>query len=378
MSHGYSVRRSMSHLGLWGKLDRANVPFSFDLELTARCNNNCRHCYINLPSRDRTAEANEMTPTEISRIADEAAAIGVIRCLITGGEPLLRPDFPEIYVLLKRKGFLVSVFTNATLITPEHVRLFRQLPPSLLEITVYGATRETYEKVTRSPGSFAAFRRGLDLLEGGGVPVRLKAMAIRSNVHELQAIREFCKQRTRDYFRFDPLLHLRYDRNPVRNAEILAERLTASEIVALERDDPERSEALRKGCDVLINPKLAETESKELFFCDAGRGTFCVGHDGRFRLCSSLWHPDCLFDLRKDNLIEALRKFVPRVRKRSSRDPQYGMRCRICPIINLCLWCPAHSYLETGEMDQPVDSFCTVARARADNLRESGETGKRA
>ena len=76
---------------------------------------------------------------------------------------------------------------------------------------MYGVTPATYEAVTRRPGSFANFRRGLDLLLENGVPVRLKAMALRANVHELPEIARFCRARTSDYFRFDPHLHLRFD-----------------------------------------------------------------------------------------------------------------------------------------------------------------------
>src|SRR5450756_1526394 len=69
---------------LWDKLKDKRVPLSFDLEVTARCNNNCRHCYINLPANDRTARAKELSPAEISRLADEAVALGAMWCLITG------------------------------------------------------------------------------------------------------------------------------------------------------------------------------------------------------------------------------------------------------------------------------------------------------
>ena len=117
------------------------------------------------------------------------------------------------------------------------MELFRRYPPRDIEVSVYGATRETYEAVTRRPGSFDAFVRGLDLLLGGGLKVRLKAMALRSNVRELEAISRFCRERTKDYYRFDPLLHLRFDGDPVRNAEIKAERLSPEEVVAVERAD---------------------------------------------------------------------------------------------------------------------------------------------
>ena len=71
-----------------------------------------------------------------------------------------------------------------------------------------------------------------DLLLQAGVKVRLKAMIIRSNMHQLEEIFRFCRERTKDYFRFDPELHLRYDHNPQRNSDILAERLSPEEVVA--------------------------------------------------------------------------------------------------------------------------------------------------
>jgi radical SAM protein with 4Fe4S-binding SPASM domain len=354
---------------LWDKLKGKRVPISFDLEITARCNLNCRHCYINLPIFDRAAQAQELTPDEILRIAAEAGQMGAVWCLITGGEPLLREDFLAIYLGLKRLGLLISVFTNATLVTEEHARLFRRYPPRDIEVTVYGATRETYERVTRRPGSFAAFMHGLNLLFDSGVRVRLKAMALRSNLHEMTEIARFCREYTKDYFRFDPGLHLRFDRDPSRNADIRAERLTPEEIVTLERADGERFSALQKGCDKLIIEEFAHIGCDHLFHCGAGKGSFSVSYDGKFRLCSSLWAPETMYDLRKETLREAWEQLVPRVRDMRSQRREFLERCRRCPIVNLCLWCPAHSYLETGELDTPIDYFCQVAHARAAALQ---------
>ncbi|MGA9349078.1 MAG: radical SAM protein [Anaerolineae bacterium] len=355
---------------LWDKLKDKRVPLSFDLEITARCNNDCRHCYINLSAGDRAAQAQELTVAEIADIADQAVKLGALWCLLTGGEPLLRLDFADIYLALKRKGLLVSVFTNATLVTEEHARLFRKYPPRDVEVTVYGVTRETYEAVTRKPGSFDKFMRGLNTLFDTDVRVRLKAMALQSNLHEFDAIAAFCRARTKDFYRFDPQLHLRFDGDAQRNEEIRAERLTPAEIVALERADPERFNALQKKCDTLINDDFAHIGCDHLFHCGTGSGSFNVSYDGLFRLCSSLWHPDCVYDLRKGSLTDAWHNFVPRVRDTRSNRREFLEKCRVCPLINLCLWCPAHAYLETGEMDMPVSYFCEVAHARAEVLRE--------
>lgn len=377
-------RLDIQDFPLWGKLAARRRPLSFELELTARCNNDCRHCYINLPAGDRAARDAELTLDEVLALGREAAELGALWVLLTGGEPLLRDDFAEVYVGLKRLGLLVSVFTNACLVTPEHVELFRRYPPRDIEVSVYGATRETYEAVTRRPGSYDAFLRGLDLLLGSGVPVRLKAMALRSTVQELEEISRFCRERTKDYYRFDPLLHLRFDGDPGRNAEIRAERLSPEEVVAVERADAERFGALQRGCesgelmhaeDELLIDDAEHAACDHLFHCGAGNGSFTVGYDGTFRLCSSLWHPDTVFALRADPsctgslragaLREAWEDWVPRVRDLRGANPEFLEKCRRCGIVNLCLWCPAHAALESGNMDDWVEYFCEVAHARA-------------
>ena len=353
---------------LWEKLKQGSRLVSFDLEVTARCNNRCRHCYINLPAQDQKAKKNELSLAEIEGLACQAADLGALWCLITGGEPLLREDFFDIYLGLKKKGFLISVFTNATLINQRHIQLFKKYPPRDIEVTVYGVTQETYEKVTCKPGSFSAFMRGLNLLLDNKIRVRFKTMALRSNLQELPRISEFCRKRTKDYFRFDPQLHLRFDRNAERNVLIKSERLSPQEVAAVERSDSQRFEALKKGCAKLINPELEKYACDHLFHCGTGNGSFSVSYDGFFRLCSSLWHADTIYDLKKGTLKEACEKFVPRVRDMRSQRKEFLEKCRKCGMINLCLWCPAHAYLETGELDRPIDYFCEVAHARAKNL----------
>lgn len=365
----FVTQSSLPEHPLWERTRDKRVPFGFDLEITARCNNDCRHCYINLSGGDREAQGKELGLAEIETIASQAVELGALWVLITGGEPLLRKDFFDIYQMLKKKGLLVSVFTNACLVMQEHVDLFKRYPPRDIEVSVYGASQETYEAVTRKPGSYAQFRRGLDLLLNSGIKVRLKAMALRSNVDELPEIARFCRQYTYDYFRFDPLLHLRYDGDPQRNAEIKQERLSAEEIVAIEQSDEERAAGLKKSCNELIQPENELSTCDHLFHCGAGQGSFSVSYDGYFRLCSTLHDPQTLYDLRRGTLAEAWNEFSPRVRNLRSSDRKFIENCRSCPIVNLCLWCPANAYLECGQMDGWSEYFCQVAHARAEAIQ---------
>ncbi len=372
MKKKFASATTLPDFPLWDRREAKRIPFSFELEITARCNNNCRHCYINLPAGDKAAKKKELTLDQIGRFADQAVAMGSLWCLLSGGEPLLREDFADVYMMLKQKGLLVSVFTNACLLTDEHIGMFGKYPPRDIEVSVYGASQEIYEKVSRRPGSFAAFRHGLDLLLKNNIKVRLKAMALRSNVGELDAIAAFCRRHTKDYFRFDPFLHLRFDGDPRRNNEIMGERLTPEEIVAIEQADEERSASLQKNCAQLIFPEGEHTDCRHLFHCGAGSNNFTVSYDGRLRLCSSLWHPACVYELKKGTLNEAWQCFVPQVRTMTSAAPDFLGKCRSCPIVNLCLWCPAHAYLESGRLDAWNDYFCRVAHARAAAIGKNG------
>ena len=290
--------------------------------------------------------------------------LGAIWCLTTGGEPLLHDDFEDIYLYLKRQGLLVSLFTNATLINHKHIELFKKYPPRDLEVTVYGITPHTYAAVTRKPELFQDFLHGVNLLLDNNVSVNLKNVTIQANLDEFTEIDDFCRQHSRDPFRFDPLIHLRFDRDEKRNAEIRKQRLSAELIAALERLDEARFSALENNCEKLLLTNKPESPNTSIFGCGAGVSDFIVSHNGYYRLCSSLWHPECIEDLRKTSVRKARQALLPKVRAMQSNDPAFVQNCGACALVILCIWCPAHAFLETGHMDKPCRYFCEVAETR--------------
>ncbi len=368
---GYLEELKLPDFHLWKRTEEKRIPLSAEIELTERCNSNCIHCYINLSVDDEEAKKRELSFEEIRDIVDETVQMGCLWWLITGGEPLLREDFADIYLYLKKKGLLTSVFTNATLITSELVSLFKKYPPRELEITVYGVTEKTYVRITRTPGSFEAFMKGINLLQKEKVPFTLKAMALKSNINELEAIKDFCKSISRGPFRFDPFLHLRLRPNGKRNRQIRNERLSPQEIVAIELGDKERKKGLLK--QICEEKKRGEEaghsyNDNQLFYCGAGTTSFTIDPYGFFKLCSSLFHPDCVYDLRKGSLREAWEEFVPKVRAMKTEDEECRKKCLSCSLINLCMWCPATAYLECGKLDRHIEDFCQIAHARAQAL----------
>ena len=159
----YVTRRKVGEEPVW----RRAQPLlgRLDVELTERCDNDCVHCCICLPEHDEQAERREMSTAQVQAVLTEAAALGALSVRFTGGEPLIREDFEELYLFARRLGLKVMLFTNARGVTPQLADLLARVPPlELVEVSVYGMSEETYEAATRRRGSYEEFRRGVELL----------------------------------------------------------------------------------------------------------------------------------------------------------------------------------------------------------------------
>ena len=141
------------------------IPVNGAIEVTRRCPLTCCHCYNRQPFADKEERERELTLNEHRELLDELQRAGTLWLLYTGGEIFAREDFVEIYRIARERGFLVSLFTNATLVTPEIADVLADLPPVSVEVTVYGSSRETYEHVTGVAGSFERCMNGLMLLK---------------------------------------------------------------------------------------------------------------------------------------------------------------------------------------------------------------------
>ena len=171
-----------------------HLPLSGTIEVTRRCPLTCVHCYNNLPMADHEAARTELSYEEHCRILDELADAGCLWLLFTGGEIFARRDFLDIYTYAKTKGFLITLFTNGTLITPRIADYLAMWRPFAIEITLYGRTRETYERLTGVPGSYDKCLRGIHLLLERKLPLALKSVAVSVNVHELHDMQAFADE----------------------------------------------------------------------------------------------------------------------------------------------------------------------------------------
>ncbi|MGC8873266.1 MAG: radical SAM protein [Chloroflexia bacterium] len=334
-------------------------PLSASIELTERCNLRCVHCYINRPAGDRDAASQELDLERWTRILDQLADAGTLWLLYTGGEPLLRPDFAELFLAAKRRGFLVTLFTNGTLLNEDLVHLWQEYPPRRVEITLYGATETTYERVTGVPGSFARCLRGIELLHRYGIPLELKSVLMRQNVHEFGEMRRLALEYGRN-FRFDALLNPRLD-GDARNT---FGQLSIEEVVTLDQSDPQRWADWKRLAEQATGPGLLPYR----YNCGAGLTTCHIDAYGRLSPCLLARHRQ--YDLRVGDFRTGWEEFLGSIRSERRRR---ATPCDTCRFYNLCGVCPGWSHLAMGDEEEPIPFLCRVGRERAARLGIGGE-----
>lgn len=182
-------RIAIENKHVYGNIESKRLPLLCGIELTFNCNLKCVHCYIKSDSG-----REEISSSDICNILTEISKLRSLWLVLTGGEPLLREDFIDIYVHAKEKGFLIVIFSNGTLITEKIVRCFRKLPPYLIELTTYGFTKDTYERVTRVKGSYEMYKQGLELLLKNKIKFRLRTLGMKINKNEIWEIKKFAKK----------------------------------------------------------------------------------------------------------------------------------------------------------------------------------------
>lgn len=333
---------------------RRNIPIVGELELTSRCNLDCAHCYC-----IRDINKKELTFYETCHILDEITEAGCFWLLITGGEPLIRSDFLDIYTHAKKKGMIITLFTNGTLITSRIADYLKEWPPFSVEISLYGATQETYEKVTAVPGSYKQCLNGIEMLIQRNIPLKLKTLITTLNKHELVMMKRYAEERNLD-FRFDALINPRLDgsKKPCRF------RIPPYEAVELDMADSKRRELWER-----VYPELNRPQKKPdiLYLCSISMWSFYITAYGQLHACLIAQEPN--LDLRKKPFSESWLELIAEMQ---TLKPKAGSKCRECELFPLCAPCPAWAKLENGDPDTVVEYTCRIAHLLVEVFRKDG------
>jgi radical SAM protein with 4Fe4S-binding SPASM domain len=285
----------------------------------------------------------------VTNIIDKLHAAGFLWLCLTGGEPLLREDFPDIYAYAKKKGFIVIILTNATLISEKMVTLFAKLRPFYLEIPIHAAEPALYEKISGRKGSFGQFFKALKLLHENKIPFKLKTKLLTLNLDHLDQIRRFAED-LGSPLDISPTIHARLDGDqaPLRlrvSPEVMAR--------CFSEHPPDED------CPLFSFPQKTKTDKKFLFKCAAVVGSVCVDPQGYLLSCVCVRQPR--FDLKQGGFQEGFRLLLDEIPYKTFRT---SSPCLSCKVMDLCEKCPGIAGLENKDPEAPLEYFCQVAKLR--------------
>jgi len=170
-------------------------------ELTERCNFRCGHCYLG--GSERTSR---LTLEQKLKILETIEASGCLWLQLTGGEPLIDPDFESVYSHAQDLGLLVTVSTNGYYLARADIqRLFSSLPPHRLTVSLYGASPESYERLTGVRSAYARVTAGLHWARESEIRMRVNIMRNIHNDHELEGMRAIASKCSADYHVFSTI-----------------------------------------------------------------------------------------------------------------------------------------------------------------------------
>lgn len=317
---------------VWEKAYADAIPISGTFELTPRCNFNCRMCYVHLPENEIKKHGTELTGAEWIRIAQEAKEAGTTWLCITGGEPLMHPEFEIIWRELTQMGFFITLQTNASLLT-EYEKLFEECPPRACKITLYGSNDQVYRDVCRVENGFTKADAGIRMLRQMKIPVELVSTVIQQNLDDVENIIRYVEK---NKLRWIPNINVR---TAGRGVDVDMEHLR---IRPPKKDSNAEQESSRKN--------LVDPERKPCTYCKDFRIGYWIVWNGYMRFCSFMNGPDISVRSRPFN--ECWKELVG-----FQESLEWPQECKECEYQKSCSRCAALFDIEDGRL-KIRDEFC--------------------
>ncbi|MDO4492002.1 MAG: radical SAM protein [Lachnospiraceae bacterium] len=337
---------------LFAKGKQKGVPVRAVLELTPVCNFRCGFCYIR-HSHKECMELGGEKPVEFWKmLIPQMKEMGILIVTLIGGEPFLYQGFGELYSELLDNGFLVNITSNGSMITDELIELLKEKPPRYVTVSLYGASDETYHRVTGNPKGFSMTIAGIERLLEAGIAVKLNYVTVPGNQEDFDAIYE---------------LSNRYHLPLLADAYCFTARRRSSE-EGFQRLSPEQAaryhmEAKKRDpkvdypgmCRRIASGEVVRVEEMHYsrISCYAGSALFWISWKGDMMPCGFL--EQLRVPLEENQLSPAWEKLKERVAAVRTAD-----RCSSCKHREICYVCPASMVSETGSFHEAPEYLCQM------------------
>ena len=331
-------------------------PVSGSLELLPLCNLNCDMCYIRMDKAEVDQKGGLAAVEKWIQLGHEMAGAGVLFLLLTGGEPLLFPDFRKLYTELKQMGMILTINTNGTLLDEEWADFFSEHKPRRINITLYGADDDAYEKLCHYPGGFSKTIKAVQILREKGVDVKINGSVTKYNFADMEKIYQIGKRLNvpvhMDTYML-PGIHERefpFD----EQSRLLPEKAALAEIEMRKAEMP--PDVFRKYAEeMILQIEKRNAVYPDQITCLAGNRSFAVSWEGRMRPCVTFEKPAVSAF---EQGFEAAWQEV----SQKAKELRLSESCVRCLLRPACKTCAASAYLETGSYDGVPEYLCRYTK----------------
>jgi len=333
----------------------ANTLRMIAWELTRACNLACLHC--------RAAAIDKPTPDELSTeecfaLIDQIASFATPTIILTGGEPLLRPDLFEIATRATDRGLRIVAATNGTLLDEATARRLLDCGVRRISISIDGKDAQSHDALRAVPGAFDGALRGIEAAKAADLPFQLNTTVTRENADQLAEIHRLAislRAAAHHVFLLVPTGRAADYRGLELDAERyeavlewLADRYVASGIEIRATCAPHFYRILRQ--------RKVQTRARG---CLAGQAFCFVSHTGEVQPCG--YFDQTCGNVRRKPLAEiwATAPLFLRLRDHSA----YRGKCGVCEFLKVCGGCRARAFEATGDPLAPEPLCAYIPRS---------------
>lgn len=321
-----------------------NRLYSVTFELTYRCNEHCRHCYV----YDEGGE--ELTTKQVKIILDDLHSMGVVTILFTGGEVFVRDDIFEILEYAYEKNFAVDIFTNGVLLSGDAILKLKSLWPKGIHFSVYSHIAEKHDAVTQVSGSFEKTIKAIKNCRLVGIPVKIKMPVFAETANDITGVINLAKE-------LGTSVGISNDITPKKNGDTspLNMRIISND------EQGNVAKTIEKQIGDLYK---SHGDGKKLNdrICSAGARMISINPYGKVFPCVSF--PLCIGNVKSQSIIDIWNSSKALNEWRQQNKVKNRIECINCRNLDYCRFCPGEAMSYTGNPVAKYEDACFVTNTK--------------